>query len=122
MTQETCTETYRVIHVPVYLKVDDIDIAEVDTLLREGAGGLYDLLKPYQVRTVQGMVYQAVNRYTNGCILADQTGLGKLVQSIVTAATLETYLHATGQQEEYSGVLFIFPSSIYKAQLEELHE
>jgi hypothetical protein len=65
------------------------------------------------------MVYQAINRYTRGLILADQTGLGKLFQSTVAAAALETYLYGAGNLE-YRGVLFAFPSNIYEAQVAEL--
>ena len=113
-------EKYRIIRVPSYLTGVNLD--EVTGLVREGAGSLYGHLLPYQVKTVHGMFYQAANRFTKGCILADQTGLGKLVQSIVVAAALEAYLSKTVRNADYSGVLFIFPASIYDAQVAAMHE
>jgi SNF2 family DNA or RNA helicase len=106
--------------VPRYLT--GVDLEELTDLCREGAGGLYDFLLPHQKNTVRGMFCQAANRWTNGLILADQTGLGKLVQTVALAAAVETYCHKVARKTDFSGVLFVFPTAIYDAQLTELHE
>lgn len=119
VTSQDDTEMYRVIRVPRYLT--GVNLAEVAGLVREGSVGLYDQLLPHQVNTVHGMFYHAVNRWTKGVLLADQTGLGKLVQAMTLAAAVESYYKAIGAKD-YSGVLFVFPSSIYEAQVNEMYK
>lgn len=117
-------EEYRVIRVPK--SVYGVNLADVDGLIRDGAGGLFDRLLPHQLNTVRGMFYHAAIQETRGCILADQTGLGKLVQAVAVAAAIETYLYMGGKSgkgaDKYNGVLFVFPVSIYNAQVKEMNE